>query len=294
MTAEPLVTLTDATKTYSGRKVLREVSLALLPGETVVLTGANGSGKSTLLRALGGLTALTSGSRRVRQPGERRFAVGYAPDHLPKLKLTAREYLGHMAAIGGMEAAGRQERIERLLARMRLPGGIDRLRMHDYSKGMLQKINLLQAMLHGPDLLLLDEPLGGLDREAKQECERVLAELKSQGTTIVLASHEPVWRDDIADRRLAIAEGRIVRDERGGRPASDERPRWRLVQCELPEGAGPTAFAEWDGVLRTRPEEGGRMSYWVRSDRSDALLTALLAAGAAILSVQAGEGETDG
>ncbi|MCC3376658.1 ATP-binding cassette domain-containing protein [Cohnella sp. REN36] len=289
MTEKHLVTLTNATKRYSGRNVLDKVDLDLSKGETTVLTGPNGSGKSTLLRAIGGLTALTSGSRETRPARGSRLEVGYAPDHLPKLKLTGREYLGHMAAIGGMEPRAARERIETLLARMKLPAGSERLRMHDYSKGMLQKINLLQAMLREPELLLLDEPLGGLDGEAKAECERVLEEMRQSGATIVLASHEPVWSEKLADRRLAIANGRIVREERF---APQVRVRWRLVQCALPAGGALPSYGEPEGVMNSR-EERGQMRYWVDEDRSDALLQALLSAGASILAVRSGEGETE-
>ncbi|MDG0810962.1 ATP-binding cassette domain-containing protein [Cohnella rhizosphaerae] len=269
--------------------MLNRVSLELSRGETVAVTGPNGSGKTTLLKLLAGLSALSSGKREVSGSGEGgKLIIGYAPDHLPKLKFTAREYLNHMGSIRGLEAATRERKIEELLQLVDLrdkPGQ----QMRFFSKGMLQKVNLVQSLLGDPELLLLDEPIGGLDEEAQSALASMLLGLRLQGTAIVVASHEHALVNQWATRIMAISEGRI---QSVAVPADlEERKRWRRIVCEWPKGKAEDAktFASWPGVLRCRTESGQAV-YWTEPASSDALLRELLEAGASVDSVTLGSG----
>lgn len=286
-----ILRLTQASKQLKGKQALDRVTLELNRGETVALTGPNGSGKSTLLKLLAGLSAPSSGRRELPGRGDgEELVIGYAPDHLPKLKFTAREYLYHMASIRGLQDPARTRRVEELLARVELrdrPGQ----QMKYFSKGMLQKVNFVQALLGEPELLLLDEPIGGLDEEAQLVLGETLRLLRQRGTAIVIAGHEQTLLAQWADRIVQIGEGRIV----GVRPApaQPERHEWRRIVCRWPEGREAEADA-WSG----RPEpgllrcgrEGGAAVYWSEPEGSDGLLRELLASGASVVSVTPGQG----
>ncbi|MFD2331776.1 ABC transporter ATP-binding protein [Cohnella sp. GCM10020058] len=291
MNPNVILRLVQASKQYKGKTVLNRVSLEMGRGETVALTGPNGSGKSTLLKLMAGLSALSSGKREASGSGEGgRLIIGYSPDHLPKLKFTAREYLHHMASIRGLEAATRTRRIEELLELVDLrdkPGQ----QMKFFSKGMLQKVNLVQALLGDPELLILDEPIGGLDEEAQGVLANVLMRLKQKGTAIVVASHEQALIGQWTDRIVAISEGRI--QSVAANAASIEGIRWRRIVAQWPEGRleDAKAFASWPGMIKCR-EEKRHVVYWTEPASSDALLRELLEAGASIDSVTTGVGRT--
>lgn len=289
MNPDVILRLVQASKQYKGKTVLNRVSLEMSRGETVAVTGPNGSGKSTLLKMMAGLSALSSGKRETIGSGEGgSLVIGYAPDHLPKLKFTAREYLNHMGAIRGLEAAARTRRIEELLQLVDLrdrPGQ----QMKFFSKGMLQKVNLVQALLGDPELLLLDEPIGGLDEEAQSALASMLLSLRQKGTAIVAASHEHAMIGPWAERVVAISEGRI--QSIAATADAMEGKRWRRIVCQWPEGRGADAkaFASWPGMMQYRKERRQAV-YWIEPASSDALLRELLEAGASVDSVTIGSG----
>jgi ABC-2 type transport system ATP-binding protein len=221
--------------------VLRELTLDIRRGELAAVMGPNGSGKSTLLKIIAGLTAPTEGTRTIAADPEP-VRIGYAPDRLPKLKFTAREYLAHMAGIAGLPSGSAAVEIDFYLAELGLHHA-DKLQMRHFSKGMLQKVNLAQALLTKPTLLLLDEPFGGLDSGARSELMRLLEQLKGQGTTIVAASHDKEWVERLADRCLTIRDGTIVEDERSAR----QKIAVRELVCLLPVHISVEAFERAEG-----------------------------------------------
>lgn len=289
MSTDTLLRLVQASKQYKGKTVLDRVSLELKRGETVAVMGPNGSGKSTLLKMLAGLSTLSSGKREVSDAaGGENPVIGYAPDHLPKLKFTAREYLSHMGSIRGLDGTTRTRRIEELLELVELrdrPGQ----QMRYFSKGMLQKVNLAQALLVKPELLLLDEPIGGLDEEAKNVLGGMLHQLRQKGTAIVIAGHEQAILGQWSDRVLMIGDGRILSEKASQVPP--DGTQWRQIVCRWPEGrdSEATAFGGWPGMLRCRVD-GSEAVYWIEPERSDALLRDLLQAGASVDTVTNGTG----
>lgn len=289
MSTDSLLRLVQASKQYKGKTVLDRVSLELKRGETIAVMGPNGSGKSTLLKMLAGLSALSSGKREVNDDaGGGGLIIGYAPDHLPKLKFTAREYLHHMGSIRGLDGATRTRRIEELLERVELrdrPGQ----QMKYFSKGMLQKVNLAQALLSEPKLLLLDEPIGGLDEEAQDVLGKMLHQLRQRGTAVVIAGHEQTILGQWSDRILTIGDGRILSEKVP--QVSQDGTQWRRIICRWPSGrdSEATAFGGWPGTLRCRVD-GREAVYWTEPERSDALLRELLEAGASVDTVTNGTG----
>ncbi|GGP67353.1 ABC transporter ATP-binding protein [Saccharothrix coeruleofusca] len=237
-----------------GPWVLRDVDLAVEPGELVVVAGGNGSGKSTLLRVAAGLTAPTTG--RVRRPA----SVGYLPERFPAgVGLSARAYLGHLAAVRGVPA--RWDLLEAL-------GfvGDDSAPMARLSKGNAQKVALVQA-LQATDLLVLDEPWSGLDAAAGAVLGELVATAREEGAAVLLTDHHGHDLPDARELRLT-----------GGSPTG--------VVVELDRVGGLLArVSELDGVLAATAVGGGARLE-VRRDASDGVLAEVLRLGCSVRSVR--------
>ncbi|MGZ8782873.1 MAG: ABC transporter ATP-binding protein [Gaiellaceae bacterium] len=186
-------------KRYGPRRALHPLDLDVGRGGFVVVTGANGSGKTTLLRLVAGLAAPTGGALAVDAG---RSALGYL-GHEPLLyrDLTALENLDLFGRL--YRVAERRERIGMLLERYGL-WEVRRERVASYSRGMTQRLALCRALLHEPELLVLDEPFTALDTEGADLLDRQLAELAGAATVIV-TTHDPARVDALASARLALA-----------------------------------------------------------------------------------------
>jgi len=186
-------------KRYGRRRALRPLDLELERGGFLVVTGANGSGKTTLLRLVAGLAAPTGGTLQVDAD---RGALGFL-GHEPLLyrDLTALENLDLYGRL--YRVPERRERIGMLLERYGL-WEVRADRVASYSRGMTQRLALCRALLHEPDLLVLDEPYTALDAEGATLLDRQLAELAGSATVIV-STHEPGRVEPLASGRLALA-----------------------------------------------------------------------------------------
>jgi heme exporter protein A len=189
----------DLAKRYGRRRVLEGVSFDLGSGGFLVVKGANGSGKTTLLRILAGLAAPTSGSLEV---GVDRGRIGLlAHEALVYRELTAVENLDLFGRL--YRVPERRERIGMLLERFGL-WDVRNERVAYYSRGMTQRLALCRALLHEPDLLVLDEPFSALDDAGATLLERELAELARQ-RTLVVSTHEPARLASLATLELALS-----------------------------------------------------------------------------------------
>ncbi|CAH8715375.1 ABC transporter ATP-binding protein [Paenibacillus thiaminolyticus] len=205
MVADALLTLKEVTKKYGNRVVLSEISLSIGQGESIILRGSNGSGKSTLLRIVTGLIPLTTGQRALKHS---KLVIGYTPDRLSKLRMTSTEYLTHMGKIAKVPRNDLQERIKELHTFFHLEQSKS-LKMTHFSKGMLQKVNLMQATIKTPDLLVLDEPFSGLDKESIEHLLASLKRIKEKGTSILAAVHDPLLASQLESRTYWIRQGRL-------------------------------------------------------------------------------------
>ncbi|WP_127505726.1 ATP-binding cassette domain-containing protein [Paenibacillus humicus] len=204
MEQEPIITLSNISKSYHKRKILSSVHLSIHPGHVYMLQGSNGSGKSTLIKIAANLVAPTSGIRKVA--AHKTIRIGYAPDHLPKLKLSSSEYLRYMGRIAGIDKHVLADKILELHRLFQLDPGSSAYLLH-YSKGMLQKVNLMQASLQKPDLLLLDEPLSGLDAESQAHLLEALQKIHMEGTAVVAAVHDSLLIEALGGTMLQLKEG---------------------------------------------------------------------------------------
>ena len=207
---------------FGGVRVLTGVDLTVAAGEVVVLLGPNGAGKTTLLRILALLLAPTGGrlvlfgTDATRAPAALRRRIGYAGHEISCYPdLSGAENLAFYAQLFGV--AEPAARIARLLAWAGLDGA-GRRPVRTYSRGMSQRLALARALLHEPDLLLLDEPFSGLDPDAVERLQQQLLELRAAGHSIVLATHDVDRAVPVASRVAILHRGRIAwaHDERAG------------------------------------------------------------------------------
>lgn len=280
MTAIPLVKLIDVTKKYPNKLALSSVNLSILTGTTTVLQGTNGSGKSTLIKIIGGFISPTSGQRIVQFP--QTTNISYAPDRFPKLKFSSVEYLIHMGTIHSMDKIALRQRITELHSQFSLQPD-NRQFMRHYSKGMLQKVNMMQAILLQPDLLLLDEPLSGLDSATSKELVAVLKDLKELGVTIVLATHETTLVEQIADRIVTVTDGSI--HEVDNYNASDDITE---ITCRFVNQLSISDYIDRFDII-SFSENNGCFRYRIYTADCDAFLLALLTAGGSIQEVKRGK-----
>lgn len=279
---DPLVRLDQVTKHYSGKTVLSSVSLDLRTGQTVLLQGANGSGKSTLIQLIGGWIPPTSGRRLLCE--RQSLRIGYMPDRFPRLKFTSGEYLMHMGQIQGLPKDGLRRKIRELHSLLNLPAADIPLR--EMSKGMLQKVNFMQAILSEPDLLLLDEPLSGLDAASVPLLIDTLLGLKQREVTIVISAHEPELLQGVADRVIHVANATLAEpfaDDREDREQEGLARKMRIL-CRLSvTDNGIFAPAE-PGILDASVHQG-LTQLMVREEHVDRLLLLILQNGGSIIEV---------
>ena len=209
MSSSEAVACRRLVRRFGERAALDGVDLAVAPGETLLLTGPNGAGKTTLLRVLATVLRPSAGDVSVaghdlpRDARRARAAVGYAGhDPLVYPGLRARENLELYAALYGVDGGA----VGPALARVGLADRAGDL-AGDLSRGMLQRLALARATLHGPELLLLDEPTAALDAEGREVLDELLGEA---GRSTVIATHEPERFSGRGWRRVELRAGRVA------------------------------------------------------------------------------------
>ena len=220
------------------RDRLSEVSFVVDEGECVALLGANGSGKSLAIQVFGTATRATSGSALVagvdvrRKPREARRRVGYVmetpafPDHTD-----VAEYMKAMAASHRLPREDRAEAIAQSLDLTDVGHLTDAL-LTDLSRGEAQRVELARALLHDPPILLLDEPLAGLDPAGQAEMAEILTELRAMGKTMLIATNLPELVDATIDRAILLHEGSVVGVGTAAElcvDMDDTEPSWRAA-----------------------------------------------------------------
>jgi ABC-2 type transport system ATP-binding protein len=210
---EPLLLFEHVSKWYGSVLALNQVTLELTGGITG-LVGANGAGKSTLLRLANGQLKPTLGRVTVRGTDtwdwHARALVGYCPDVDAFYEdLSGRQFVRSMARLCGYERRDAVRRTEAVLERVGMTGRSDR-RLRGYSKGMRQRIKLAQALLHDPELLILDEPLSGIDPVGRQELLEVFRSLAAEGKCLLVSSHELEALEKLTNHVVIMARGRVA------------------------------------------------------------------------------------
>jgi len=196
-------------------RVLDDVSFTVGRNEVVGFLGANGAGKTTTIKILNCLAFQDAGFVRVfGEPGGVRSAsrrrIGFMPEQPYFYEyLTGREFLGFCGRLNGMGSKETRRRSTEMLARVRLSEAGD-LAIRKYSKGMMQRLGLAQALLHDPELVILDEPMSGLDPMGRMDVRGIIAELKSSGKTVFFSSHIISDVEALCDRVILLDRGKKV------------------------------------------------------------------------------------
>jgi ABC-2 type transport system ATP-binding protein len=212
------IQLENLSKVYRGKKgrkvqALDNVSLAVQQGEVFGFLGPNGAGKSTSIKALMGLIRPTSGQILLcGQPVSdvrSRQNVGYLPENPSFYEyLTGREYLRFVAGLFKIEAGKAATSIDEVLKRFSLTDAADNP-LRSYSKGMVQRLGLAQALVHDPEIYVLDEPMSGLDPQGRALVKEIILERKARGKTVFFSTHITSDVEKICDRLAIIVNGRI-------------------------------------------------------------------------------------
>jgi len=240
---------------------VKEVDLEVKAGEIFGFIGPNGAGKTTTIKVLTGLVMPTSGEAWVRDlpvsDPNSRASLGFLPEGtFFHDYLTGREFLDFHGALLGIPKELRRERIPKLLARVGLTGAEDR-QIRRYSKGMRQRAGLAQALIGEPDLVILDEPMSGLDPLGRKDIRDVILSLRDEGKTVFFSSHILEDAEVICDQVAIILSGRIVRQG-----YLDELLGQELVGSELVvEGISEPLFAELQQAARRAIVQGTRFLF---------------------------------
>jgi len=195
------------------RLALRPLNLTVEEGEVFGFLGPNGAGKTTTLKLLMGLVIPTGGTARILgkniDQAEVKAQIGFLPEQ-PYFYdyLTAKELLEYYARLSGVEAKDRSRKIDAMLARVGLKDAA-RLQLRKFSKGMLQRVGLAQAILHDPKVVFLDEPMSGLDPMGRREVRDLMEELKQQGKTVFFSTHILSDAEALCDRVAVIHQGEL-------------------------------------------------------------------------------------
>lgn len=269
------------------RRVLHDLNLTVHRGEIFGYLGPNGAGKTTTLKLLTGLILPTSGSARLlgqdltQVPAKQQ--IGFLPEN-PYFYdyLTGREFLDLCARLFGLRSAARRERIGRLLRLTQLEEAAH-LQLRKYSKGMLQRLGLAQALINDPSLVILDEPMSGLDPLGRKAMRDIILELKSEGRTIFFSSHILPDVEVLCDRVGILVGGRL-RDV--GRLDQILKTRTESIELTL-QHVSPDLLATLRSLAQAPPlhQPDGVLVQLPDEERLDQALRVSLAAGARVVGV---------
>ncbi|MCD2492893.1 ABC transporter ATP-binding protein [Lacrimispora sp. NSJ-141] len=266
---DTIIALNTVSKIYDKKTVLKDVTFSVQRGQSIAFTGHNGSGKSTLLKLIARLVT-PSGGTLISKSG---LLFHYIPEHFPKSSLTARQYLRHMGSIDGLNKDILKEQEDKLSEDFFIHGMLD-VPMKHLSKGTLQKVGVIQALLKKPDVLLLDEPLSGQDIESQAVFIRKVKELHSEGVTLLMSCHEPHLTTRISDLVFEI-EGGIVRT--ADKEPSILQKNYILLFDGAPQAQVPPGISPYTVMDRT--DQKGRLKISASEQESDRLLPLMLEKG---------------
>ena len=296
----PAIEIENLTKEYpygflhlKKKTSLEGLTLQVESGEVFGFLGPNGAGKSTTIKLLMGLIFPTSGRARMLGKPATDIAmhrhIGYLPEQ-PYFYdyLTATEVLDYFAKFYDLSATERRERVQQMLKRVGLETA-GKIQLRKYSKGMLQRVGLAQAILHDPQLVVLDEPMSGLDPVGRREVRDIILELKNAGKTILFSTHILSDAEMLCDRVGVIVGGKLQGVGAPGEIVGIKAQEMEILfelRANLPDSAAPSATSTTGCALLARATRTGeRYRLQVPEAELYAAIEQLRAAHAKILSV---------
>jgi ABC-2 type transport system ATP-binding protein len=275
-----MITINNLSKRYGDKLAVDALTFSVAPGEVLGFLGANGAGKSTTMRMIAGFISPTTGKVSVcghdigKSPVEAKSCMGYLPEGAPCYgEMTVSEFLDFVADVRGLSGERRRERRAVVIERLGLAPVIDQV-VETLSKGFRRRVGLAQALIHDPQVLILDEPTDGLDPNQKHEVRRLINEL-SKDKLVIVSTHILEEVHEVCTRAIIIANGRIVADETP--TALEARSRYHhAVSLRFEKDGEFTAAIRELALL---PEVST-----IESDARERRLTALPRPGANVLS----------
>ena len=268
-------------------RALDSLTLDISTGEVFGFLGPNGAGKTTTLKLLMQLIFPTSGRAEIlgRPVGDisTRRRIGYLPEN-PSFYdyLTAEELLAYFGDLFGYSGADRRKRVSALLDRVGI-GAERRLQLRKFSKGMLQRVGIAQALLNDPEVVFLDEPMSGLDPLGRRDVRQLILELRDQGRTVFFSSHILADAEALCRRVAVVAGGRLAASGTLADILAFQVHGWELVMA----GVSPEMVSRVTPAVRRVTEiSPGRYSLELSLDQPpDRILAELTAAGASLVSL---------
>ncbi len=269
------------------RLALDALTLEVAAGEVFGFLGPNGAGKSTTLKLLMKLIYPSGGQaeilgRPVGDLGVRR-RIGFLPEN-PYFydNLTAEEALEYFAALFGYAPAERRQRVSRVLDDLAI-GAERRMQLRRFSKGMVQRVGLAQALLNDPEVVFLDEPMSGLDPIGRRQVRELILQLRNRGSTVFLSSHVLSDAETLCHRVAILARGRLVATGSLAEMVDFEVRGWELVVSDLPDTAVEGLRSVAKGVTRLG---GNRYELQLPREASpERLMSELALTGAKLVSI---------
>ena len=257
-------------RSFSSRKVraLDHLTLSIEEGELFGLIGPNGAGKTTTLKIIMNLIFPTEGEAFILEKPvgdiEIKKCIGYLPEN-PYFYdyLTGRELLDYYGQLFGLSRTERKRRVQELLERVGLADATD-LQLRKYSKGMMQRVGIAQALLNRPRILFLDEPMSGLDPMGRRDLTLLIQELNESGATILLSSHILPDVEALCDRVAILNKGKLVREGRLDEILNVSVRAVELMVDNLPE----RAETELEPLARYVRRLGQRVKLEIESERA--------------------------
>ena len=288
------ITIEDLTKDYAvgfwrrrPYRALDRLTLHIEPGEVFGFLGPNGAGKTTTLKLLMQLIYPTSGRAEIlgRPVGDvaTRHRIGFLPEN-PSFYdyLTAEELLTYFAQLFGYGPAERRARVSSLLDRLAI-GRERKFQLRKFSKGMLQRVGIAQALLNDPEVIFLDEPMSGLDPLGRRDVRSLILELRAQGRTIFFSSHILSDAEALCTRVAVVAGGRLAAQGRLADLAEFEVRGWELVVANLAPHLLDRVRPNTTRIIQIGPD---RYTLELSLTRPpDQVLSELVAAGASVVSL---------
>ena len=275
-----MITTKNLSKRYGDKLAVNDLTFSVAPGEVLGFLGANGAGKSTTMRMIAGFISPTTGQVSVcghdieTAPVAAKSCMGYLPEGAPSYgEMTVSEFLDFVADVRGLSGERRRERRGVVIGRLGLAPVIDQV-VETLSKGFRRRVGLAQALIHDPQVLILDEPTDGLDPNQKHEVRRLINEL-SKDKLVIVSTHILEEVHEVCTRAIIIANGRIVADETP--TALESRSRYHHAVSLRFEKAEELKAAVRE--ISQLPEVAA-----VESDARELRLTALPKSGANVLS----------
>jgi ABC-2 type transport system ATP-binding protein len=274
-------------------RALDGLSLKVERGEIFGFLGGNGAGKSTTMKLLMRLIYPTAGAARIMERDiedvSMHARIGYLPEH-PYFYdyLTAREFLIYCAELFGYSKPECRERASRLLELVHLDAKSWDKQLRKFSKGMLQRVGLAQALVNDPEVVFLDEPMSGLDPIGRREVRDLIASLRAKGTTVFFSSHVLSDIEVLCDRAAVLRRGRLAhvgRLEDLRRAAGDDRAL-EITVAGADAAQLQNALASVGGALVVSTPGGARVEVAGERDVDAALRAVRTVAGARLISVQ--------